>query len=118
VRDRPTLTPELFAYKAAGRPADVLGLPDRGYVREGYVADLVVFDLPAVSSNSTYDRPLILSDGFEYVFVGGTIAVEDGEVTGKRNGSVLRSHEEWDGETRPTLHRSPVVKAPVQTEFL
>jgi N-acyl-D-amino-acid deacylase len=117
VRDRPTLTPELFAYKAAGRAADILGLPDRGYVREGYVADLVVFDLPAVSSNSTYDRPLLLSDGFEYVFVGGTIAVEDGEITGKRNGSVLRSHEEWDGETRPILHRSPVVEAPVQGEL-
>jgi N-acyl-D-amino-acid deacylase len=94
-----------MAYKAAGRPADVLGLPDRGYVREGYVADLVAFDLDAVTAHATYEDPYTLSDGFEYVLVGGEVAVRDGEPTGVRNGSVLRSIEEWGGETRPTLDR-------------
>ena len=116
VREQSVLSPELFAYKAAGRPADILGLPDRGYVREGYVADLVVFDLPAVSANATYDRPLVQSDGFEYVLVGGTVAVEDGEVTGERNGAVLRSNAAWDGGSRPTLHRNPAVETPSRVE--
>ena len=80
--------------KTAGAPADVLGFPDRGYVREGYVADLVVFDLETVSANATYQDPYRSTDGIEYVFVGGESAVEDGTVTGTQNGSVLRSIEE------------------------
>jgi len=106
VDEREVLSPELMVRKAAGQAADVLGLPDRGYVKEGYVADLVVFDLPGVSANATYEDPLQLSDGFEYVLVGGEIAVRDGEVTGAQNGSILRSTEEWGGDTRPHLDRS------------
>lgn len=105
VRDRGTLPLERMVYKAAGRPADVLGLPERGYVREGYVADLVAFDPDAVVERATYENPLQLTDGFQYVLVGGTVAVEDGEVTGHRNGTVLRSGERWGGESRPVLDR-------------
>jgi len=105
VESEGALSPELFAYKAAGHPADILGLPDRGYVREGAVADLVVFDPAAVEANATYDEPMRLSDGFEYVFVGGEIAVEDGEPTDRANGSVLRSTAQWEGRQRPALDR-------------
>ncbi|MBV0902779.1 N-acyl-D-amino-acid deacylase family protein [Haloarcula salina] len=106
VRERDVLSPELLAYKAAGHPADILGLDDRGYVREGYVADLVAFDLDAVAANATYEDPFQFTDGIEYVLVGGTVAVADGAPTGARNGSVLRSHEEWNGANRPTLDRA------------
>jgi len=106
VRERDVLSLELMVRKAAGHPADILGLEDRGYVREGYVADLVAFDLDAVTENATYEDPLRLTDGFEYVLVGGRVAVEDGEATGARNGAVLRSAAEWDGDTRPSLDRS------------
>ena len=106
VRERGTLSPELMAYKAAGNPADILGLRDRGHVREGYVADLVAFDLDSVSANATYEDPFQLTEGMEYVLVGGDIAVRDGEPTGARNGAVLRSYEEWGGATRPDLDRA------------
>ncbi len=105
VRDRDVISPGLMAYKAAGRPADVLGLPDRGYVREGYVADLVVFDGETVTERATYANPERLTDSLRYVLVGGEIAVEDGEPTGVQNGTVLRSTEEWGGPNRPTLSR-------------
>ncbi|WP_265108573.1 N-acyl-D-amino-acid deacylase family protein [Halosolutus halophilus] len=105
VRERDTLSPERMAYKAAGRPADLLGLPDRGYVTEGYVADLVAFDLDAIVERPTYENPNQLTEDFDYVLVGGAIAVEDGEPTGVRNGSVLRSTEEWDGRARPSRSR-------------
>ena len=105
VRDRGVLSPELMAYKAAGRPADILGLRDRGYVEEGYAADLVAFDLDAVSENATYEEPVQLTDGVEHVLVGGEIVVEEGEATGAHNGTVLRSTEEWGGDARPTLDR-------------
>ncbi|WP_137684644.1 N-acyl-D-amino-acid deacylase family protein [Haloarcula mannanilytica] len=106
VRERDVLSPELMSYKAAGNPADILGLRDRGYVREGYVADLVAFDLDSVSANATYEDPFQYTDGMAYVLVGGDIAVRDGEPTGARNGAVLRSYEEWGGATRPELDRA------------
>lgn len=111
VREREVLSPELMAYKAAGRPADVLGLQDRGYVVDGYVADLVVFDLDEVSENATYENPHQLTDGIEYVVVGGEIAVEEGSPTGTRNGAVLRSAAAWDADARPHLDRA-VTTAP------
>jgi N-acyl-D-amino-acid deacylase len=101
VRERDVLSPELMAYKAAANPADILGLRDRGYVREGYIADLVAFDLDSVSANATYEDPLQYTEGMEYVLVGGEIAVRNGEPTGERNGAVLRSYEEWGGAARP-----------------
>lgn len=100
VREREALPLELAVYKAAGHPADVLGLPDRGRIREGYVADLVVFDPATVRANATYDNPLQLSDGVEQVLVNGEFVVEDGEPTGARPGRVLRSTDEWDGPRR------------------
>ncbi|ADB62802.1 N-acyl-D-glutamate deacylase (plasmid) [Haloterrigena turkmenica DSM 5511] len=106
VRERDVLSPSLMARKAAGHPADILGLADRGYVKEGYVADLVAFDLDAVSENATYEDPIQYTDGFDYVLVGGAIAVEDGATTDVRNGEILRSTDEWDGRSRPSLDRS------------
>lgn len=114
VDERAVLSPETMVYKAAGHPADILGLPDRGYVEEGNVADLVAFDLDAVTANATYEDPLQLSDGFEYVVVGGEIAVRDGEPTDTRNGAVLRSTEEWGGSVRPTLDRQADSEAGVE----
>lgn len=111
VHDEGILSPELFAYKAAGHPADILGLEDRGYVREGYVADLAVFDPEEVQANASYDEPMRPSEGIEYVLVGGEFAVEDGTVTDRQNGSVLRSTEEWDGPSRPELDRQESMPA-------
>lgn len=103
VRERGTLSLERAVYKMAGHPADVLGLPERGRVREGYVADLVAFDLDAVAANATYEDPMRFADGIEYVLVGGTPVVWEGEPTGERPGTVLRSTERWDGPARPDL---------------
>jgi N-acyl-D-amino-acid deacylase len=58
-----------------------------------------------VVERATYDDPLRHTEGFQYVLVGGTVAVEDGAVTDHRNGTVLRSGREWDGASRPTLDR-------------
>ena len=101
VRERNVLSLADAVFKLAGHPADVLGLPDRGRIAEGYVADLVVFDLERVEERATYHDPMNLSRGMEYVLVGGEIAVEDGVPTGVRAGSVLRSTDEWDGDRRP-----------------
>lgn len=103
VLDRDVLELPAAIHKLSGHPADILGLPDRGRVEEGYVADLVVFDLDAIEERATYQDPMNLSRGMTYVLVDGKVVVEQGVPTGKRPGSVLRSTEEWDGDSRPAL---------------
>jgi N-acyl-D-aspartate/D-glutamate deacylase len=71
-------------------PAARLGLADRGQVKEGMVADLVVLDPERLDERSSFERPCVYPAGVEHVFVGGVSAVEDGELTGRRPGRVLR----------------------------
>ena len=103
IERREVLSLETVVYKLAGHPADILGLPDRGRVAEGYVADLVVFDLEKVEARATYEDPMNLSRGIEYVLVDGEFVVDQEVPTGQRPGTVLRSIEEWAGPTRPEL---------------
>jgi N-acyl-D-amino-acid deacylase len=103
VNEREVLDLPTAIYKLAGYPADILGLPDRGRVAEGYIADLVVFDPGAVAERATYEDPRNLSRGMEFVLIDGEVVVEDGIPTGKRPGEVLRSTEVWAGDRRPTL---------------
>jgi N-acyl-D-amino-acid deacylase len=70
-------------------PASVFGMPDRGVIREGAVADLVVFDLDRFVDKATYGDPHQFSEGVEYVFVGGRMAVERGEFKAELHGRVL-----------------------------
>jgi len=67
-----------------------LGLSDRGLVRDGYVADLVVFDPARVRSTATYEAPRSYPEGIEWVLVGGEPVVARGAHTGARPGQVLR----------------------------
>lgn len=72
-------------------PAARLGLRDRGLVRDGFVADLVVFDPDRVRSNATYEEPRRYPDGIDWVVVGGEVVVAEGAHTGVRSGRVLRA---------------------------
>ena len=71
-------------------PAAVMGLPDRGMLIPGSVADIVVFDLERVRDKATYTDPHQLSEGMVYVFVNGELAVDNGEFTDVMSGRVLR----------------------------
>ena len=73
-------------------PARTFHLQDRGSIREGAAADLVLFDPARVRDKATYDRPHQYSEGFDYVIVNGKIAVENGKITDQRGGVVLRPH--------------------------
>jgi N-acyl-D-amino-acid deacylase len=91
VRDEQLLSLEEAVRKMTGAPAARLGLPDRGLLREGYAADLVVFDPARVRSNATYDEPRRYSDGIEHVVVNGELVVDSGRHTGALPGRALRS---------------------------
>jgi acyl-homoserine-lactone acylase len=73
-----------------GLPAAVYGLADRGLVREGMAADLVVFDLDRVHDPATYADPHHYARGMVHVLVNGRFAIRDGQFTGTRPGEILR----------------------------
>ncbi|SES12512.1 N-acyl-D-amino-acid deacylase [Streptomyces sp. yr375] len=73
-----------------GRPAARLRLPDRGLIREGYRADLVLFDAATVAAGSTYDDPRTLPTGVPHVLVDGRFVIEDGRRTDVLAGRAVR----------------------------
>jgi N-acyl-D-amino-acid deacylase len=91
VREQKLLPLPQAIHKMTGMPAAQLGLADRGRIAPGYVADLVVFDPATVIDRSTVDQPLAPPLGIPAVMVGGQWVVQDGAVTGRRPGGVLRS---------------------------
>ena len=90
VRDRRVLSLETAVAKMTSVPAARLGLHDRGVIREGAVADLVVFDPVTATDEATYEEPARHPTGIEHVIVNGRIAVRDGAETGVRSGRLLR----------------------------
>ena len=76
--------------KMTALPARRLGLRDRGQLRAGLAADVVVFDPAAVLDHSTIQNPTAPPDGIAYVFVNGQAVVEKGQTTAARPGRVLR----------------------------
>ncbi|CAG7602327.1 N-acyl-D-amino-acid deacylase family protein [Actinacidiphila bryophytorum] len=91
VRELGVLGLEECVAHMTGRPAARLRLPDRGLVREGHRADLVLFDPDTVASGATYDRPRTLPTGIPYVLVDGRFVIEDGRRTDVLAGRSVRS---------------------------
>ena len=75
---------------ASGLPADILGLKDRGYLKPGLVADLVVFDPKSFRDQATFDEPFKYSSGMRHVFVAGVSTISDGTPTGALAGKAIR----------------------------
>ncbi len=90
VRDEQLLSLELAIHKMTGAAAARLGLRQRGTIRDGALADLVVFDPATIRSNATYDEPRRFPDGIETVIVNGELVVDAGEHTGALPGRALR----------------------------
>lgn len=88
-RKQNLFTLEEAIYKMTGLPAITLGLKDRGMVKEGYKADLLLFDPAQVRETATYEQPQQLAQGFRYVLVNGKIA-KHGEQQLQRHGRMLR----------------------------
>jgi N-acyl-D-amino-acid deacylase len=89
VRDDHVLTLEDAVRKMTSLPAQILRLKDRGLLREGYWADLVIFDPATVKDRGTYERPAQYPAGISDVLVNGVPVVRNGEHTGKKPGKVI-----------------------------
>ncbi|MEV6617710.1 D-aminoacylase [Streptomyces sp. NPDC051051] len=90
VRESGVLSLESCVAHLTGRPAARLRLPDRGLVREGYRADLVLFDPRTVAAGSSYDAPRTPPTGIPYVLVDGRFVIEDGRRTDVLAGRAVR----------------------------
>ncbi|HEY7451645.1 MAG TPA: D-aminoacylase [Candidatus Limnocylindria bacterium] len=90
VRDERRLSLEEAIRKMTSAPAARLGLRERGLLRDGYAADVVVFDPERVRSNATYDQPRRFPEGIQHVLVNGVPVVEGGRHTGALPGRALR----------------------------
>lgn len=93
VRDEKSFTLETAIYKMTGKSAAVLGLKDRGLLKEGYKADLVIIDYDNIIDKGDYTEPNQYPVGIEYVIVNGEVVIKEGEDTGKRPGKVLRKNK-------------------------
>jgi N-acyl-D-amino-acid deacylase len=90
VRDLGILSLEECVQHLTARPADRLGLTDRGRVREGLVADLVLFDAGSVADTATFEEPRQRPAGIPHVLVNGVAAIDAGERTDALAGGALR----------------------------
>jgi N-acyl-D-amino-acid deacylase len=90
VREEKKLTLEDAIRKFSALPAQRMRLIDRGVLKEGMWADVVVFDPNTVRDLATFDDPNRLSEGMQYVLVNGVPVIEDGKMTGALPGKVLR----------------------------
>ena len=90
VRDEKLLRVEEAVRKMTSFPAEAAGLHDRGLVKVGFAADLVVLDMAKVQDLATYEEPRRYSAGFPYVLVNGVLVVDGGRITGATPGKALR----------------------------
>jgi N-acyl-D-amino-acid deacylase len=89
VRDEKLIPLEEAVRKLTHLPATNLGLDHRGLLKDGYYADVVVFDPAAIADRATYEKPHQYSVGVKHVFVNGTQVLRDGEHTGAKPGRAL-----------------------------
>ena len=89
VRDQHVISLEEAIRRMTSLPAQKFQLNDRGLLREGYAADIVIFDENKVQDVSTYDHPHAYSQGFKYVIVNGVLTVEAEKHIGTRAGRAL-----------------------------
>jgi len=89
-RDERLMSLAEAVHRMTGMPAEKFRLIERGFVRAGYFADLVIFDPALIADTGTYENPRQYPEGLSHVFVNGTVIVADGKHTGARPGRALR----------------------------
>jgi N-acyl-D-amino-acid deacylase len=90
VRKRKLVSLEDAVRRMTSLPARTFHLRDRGLLREGMAADILIFDPAKVQDKATYQAPHAYTEGFDFVVVNGVTMVEDGKLTGGRGGRILR----------------------------
>ena len=103
VREQKVLTLEDAVRKMTSLPAQILGLRDRGQIREGFAADLVAFDPASVRETNSFERPKSYPVGIPYTIVNGTVVIDGGKHTGARPGRALMGRA-FTGKSQSSLN--------------
>ena len=90
VFEKRMLTLEEAVFKITGNAAETFGIKDRGLLKPGYAADIVVFDPKKIKDKSNYEKPDAVAEGMEYVFLNGQIVLAEGVFFHNRFGSILQ----------------------------
>lgn len=93
VKEKKILTLEEMIRKMTGLSAEYLVLKNKGLIKEGYDADLVIFDYEDLKDTATYSKSNSITEGINYVFVNGEKVYQDGEFTGKAPGKLIRHNK-------------------------
>ncbi len=88
--DEKVITLEQAIRSSTGLPADIIGLKERGYLKPGFKADVVVFDAKTYRDLATFEKPHQYSPGVRYLFVNGVPAIDAGQHTGALSGQAIR----------------------------
>ena len=101
VREQHVLTLEDAIRKMTSLPAQILGLRDRGLIREGYAADLAIFDPKTVGETNSFEKPKSYAKGVQYVLVNGVVVIDGGQHALARPGVALMGagYKPLSGET-------------------
>ncbi|MBX9975969.1 amidohydrolase family protein [Cytobacillus firmus] len=99
VREEGLLSLEEAVQKMSGLPANIIGMVDRGFIAEGMIADITVFDATTVTDKATFDNPKQYAEGIEHVIINGQFAIKNSEPTGVQAGKALK--RSYDMPSRP-----------------
>src|SRR5262252_6690652 len=99
VRDEKVIPLQEAIRRLTGLPATNLGLDHRGFLKEGYFADVVVFDPKTIADRATFEQPHQFAAGVKHVFVNGSQVLKDGEHTGAKPGRALWGPGKIKGDT-------------------
>jgi N-acyl-D-aspartate/D-glutamate deacylase len=94
------LSLEAAIRSASGLPADILRLKDRGYLKPGFFADIVLFDPKEFRDQATFDKPHQYATGVRHSFINGQPVIREGKYTGALAGRVLRHPEPDHGKSQ------------------
>lgn len=89
-REKRLISLEEAVSKMSSLPAQTFGLWERGILRPGMVADVVIFDEQTVADRATFEQPKQYATGFDYVLVNGQVVIDNGKHTGTKPGQILR----------------------------
>lgn len=106
VRDHKLISLTEAVRRLTSLPADNLSLTERGRLKIGYFADIVVFDPETISDHATFANTAQLATGVEHVLVNGTFALKSGKPTGEATGRVVRGRA-WTGAPEGGCRQSP-----------
>jgi N-acyl-D-aspartate/D-glutamate deacylase len=93
VNETHCLTLEEAVFKMSGQAASRFRMRDRGLLKEGFKADVLVFDSDRVNDTASLDDPMRRAEGMDFVFVNGVLAVDGGKSTGNPGGRALKRVE-------------------------